>query len=233
MNATPAFGLYYLFSMPFMLLGAYDIMQTVWYNGKQKRFGYEIFLLIWLSICIFIGLLRSMSIYRANCMNLAVLLLIIRGIAYASQLFRSSWIRKSILAFYLISFCLFESYYFTAYSNTVKEMQLAGAKEALIYAVALSGDNDSDVIHVTDRLRHPQVLFYLEYPANSYMETVVWKNYPAGWLVAEQFGNFRWDTSDGYEQGIYVICSDEIADYDEAGYIITQFEACAVAFREK
>ncbi|MDE5825356.1 MAG: hypothetical protein K2H91_11840, partial [Lachnospiraceae bacterium] len=77
------------------------------------------------------------------------------------------------------SFCLFESYYFTAYRDTIKDIQLSGAKEALIYAAAMKEDSSYNVIHVTGRLRHPQVLFYLEYPTNFYMETVEWKNYPA------------------------------------------------------
>ncbi|MDE5825357.1 MAG: hypothetical protein K2H91_11845 [Lachnospiraceae bacterium] len=36
----------------------------------------------------------------------------------------------------------------------------------------------------------------------------------------------------GDKQCICVICSDEIAYYEEAGYDIIQFDACAVAFRE-
>lgn len=233
MNVIPAFGLYYLFSLPFMILGAYDLMKTVRRNGKQKRFGYEILLLLWLIICTVIGLLRSMSIYRANCMNLAVLFLIIRGSFYICQLVGNHWVRRGIPVLYLASFCLFESYYFTSYQDTIKEMQLAGAKEALTYAEAIKEESCSDVIHVTGRLRHPQVLFYLEYPTNLYIETVEWKNYPAGWLIAERFGDFRWDTDEGYKEGVYIICADEIIDYENAGYDITQFDACAVAFREE
>lgn len=231
MNGTPAFGLYYLFSMPFMLLGAYDLVKIVRRNGKQKTFGYEFFLFIWLVICTVIGLLRSMSIYRANCMNLAVLFLVIRGTYNTGQVLKRSWIQKGIFISYLAGFCLFVSYYFTKYTNTIGEMQLAGAKEALVYAAEVKDESGSDVIHVTDRLRHSQVLFYLEYPLDLYRDTVKWKNYPSGWLIAEEFGNFRWDTGEGYKQGVYVICSDEIIGYEGAGYSITQFDACAVAFR--
>lgn len=197
MSVIPVFGLYYLYSIPFVIIGTYDVIRTVWLNGKQKRFGYEIFLLIWVIICTVIGLLRSMSMHRANCMNLAMLFLLIRGSYFIGQTFRKSWIQKAIPALYLVSFCLFESYYFTAYQDTIKEMQLAGAEEALTYAVAMQEKSGSDVIHVTNRLRHSQVLFYLEYPTDSYMHTVEWKNYPAQWLEAEHFGNFRWDTGGG------------------------------------
>lgn len=197
MNAIPVFGLYYLFSAPFMLLGVYDVIKTAWVNGKQKKFGYEFFLLLWLFTCFIIGVLRSMSIYRANCMNVAVLFLIIRGSTCISKFLSNSWVRKGILALYLVSFGLFEGYYFTVYSDTIKEMQLAGAKEALAYAIAVKEESGSDVIHVTGRLQHPQVLFYLEYPTDLYMDTVEWVEYPATWLVAKRFGDFQWDTGGG------------------------------------
>ena len=232
MSVIPYFGLYYLFSLPFILIGAYDMIKTVWCNGRQKKFGYEMFLMIWLVICIAIGLMRSMSMHRANCMNLAVLFLLIRGSYRTGQAFRSPWVQRGIFVLYIAGFCLFEGYYFTAYQDTIKQMQLSGAKEALAYAAAISEESAGDVIHVTGRLRHSQVLFYSEYPADSYMETVEWKNYPSGWLEAGHFGDFWWDT-DVRTDGIYVICSDEIADYENDGYQITQFDACAVAFRKE
>lgn len=66
------------------------------------------------------------------------------------------------------------------------------------------------------------------------MDTVEWEAYPATWLVAKRFGDFQWDTGGVYDdEGIYVICSDEITDYKDAGYKITQFDACAVAVWEE
>lgn len=233
MSAIPAFGMYYLYSFLFILIGIYDVIMTVWNNRKRKQFGYEMFLLIWLMIYSVICLVNPVSMNRANGMNLAVLFLVIRGSYYAGQVLKRPWIKKSIVILYLASFCLFMNYYFTKYSDTIKEIQLAGAKEALGYAAVIKEESGSDVIHVTGRLRHSQVLFYSEYPLDLYMATVKWKNYPSRWLIAEEFGNFRWDTEMGYTNGVYVICSDEIADYEGAGYDITQFDACAVAFREE
>jgi 4-amino-4-deoxy-L-arabinose transferase-like glycosyltransferase len=233
MSVIPAFGLYYLYSMPFILIGAYDLVKTVWRNRKQKQFGYEVFLLVWIIIYIVIGVMRSVSAHRANCMSMAILFLLIRGSYYIGHIFRSVWVRRGISVLYLASFCLFMRYYFTDYPDMIKQMQLAGADEALEYAAVLKEQNSSDVIHVTARLRHPQVLFYLEYPTDLYMETVEWKNYPSGWLEAERFDFFCWDTEAGYYDGIYVINSDEMDDYEKAGYHVTQFDACAVAFREE
>lgn len=179
MSVIPVFGLYYLCSIPFILMGAYDVIKAVRDNRKQKQFGYEVFLLIWIIIYIVIGLLRLVSVHRANCMNMAVLFLLIRGSYYIGRIFRSSWVRRGISVLYLASFCLFERYYFTAYPDMIKEMQLAGADEALEYAAALKEESSIDVIHVTGRLRHPQVLFYMEYPTDLYMETAECKNYPS------------------------------------------------------
>ena len=232
MSSIPYFGLYYLYSLFFILAGGYDILKTVHHNVKQNKFGYEMFLVIWIVICIVISLFRSMSVYRANCMNLAILFLMIRGSYCIGQAFKSPRVQQGIFAVYMGSFILFMVYYFTIYPNTIKERQMAGAKEALEYAVEIQKEHTDGVIHITSKLRHPQVLFYMEYPVDLYMETVKWKNYPARWLEAEHFGDFWWNT-ENLTDGIYVICREEIADFENAGYHITQFDACAVAFREE
>ncbi len=231
MSSIPYFGLYYLYSIIFILIGGVDILKAVCCNVKQGKFGYEIFLVFWIVICIIIGLLRSMSIYRANCMNLAMLFIMIRGSYSIGYIFKNQRLQNGILAVYIGSFIMFMGYYFTLYPDTIKERQMDGAKEALEYAIEIEKEHTSGIIHVTRKLRHPQVLFYLKYPTDLYMETVEWRNYPARWLEAEHFGKFWWNTED-MTNGIYVISGDEIAIFENAGYQITQFDACAVAFRE-
>lgn len=55
------------------------------------------------------------------------------------------------------------------------------------------------------------------------------ENYPSSWLVAQQLGSFRWDTKEK-NQGVYIIFSDEIMEYEHVRYNIMQFDACAVDF---
>lgn len=232
MNAIPYFGLYYLFSLPFIIWGGCVIVKKAIQNARSKKFGYEIFLIFWIGICTAIGLVRSMSIYRANCMNMAVLILLVAGIQAFCTKISSKWCERSIVAIYFISFLAFQAYYFSGYQESIREIQLVGAKEALEYAVELREECSADKIRITGRLRHSQVLFYQEYPTDEYINTVTWKNYPAKWLSAEQFGCFLWDVDTMVHDDVYIICEDEVERFKEEGYIIKNFDFCAVAVYE-
>ena len=232
MNGTPYFGLYYLFSLPFIILGACVIVKRVIDNARNNRFGYEVFIIFWIIICTAIGLIRSMGIYRANCMNMSVLIVLVVGIYSFYTKISHVWCKRSIVALYLISFMAFQIYYFTGYQDSIREMQLAGADDALEYAVSLKETSEKNIIRITGRLRHPQVLFYQEYPTDEFIETVEWRNYPAKWISAKQFGYFLWDVDTLNYDDIYIICEDEIDRFKENGFTIRNYDFCAVAVYE-
>lgn len=224
MSVIPFFGLYYLFSLPFIISGALIIIKNAVYNLKNKLFGYDLFLLVWILIDIIISLLKSMCIHRANQLNLAVLFLIIIAI---NKMYPK--IKPFLFFIYLFAFCIFESYYFTKYQDIIKEVQLVGSKEALEYAIELYEEKEINTIRISNQIRHPQVLFYTKYPVDLYRETVEWKNYPDKWVEAERIGYFVWDTNI-LDNSIYVLTKNEIEKFKEAGYNIKQFETCYTAY---
>ncbi len=228
MNTIPYFGLYYLFSLPFMVLGGWNCLSGTIQNIKNKTFGYDIFLLFWLFICTIIGMLRSMSAYRANVMNLAVFLLVVKGVYFLCQKMNRKWMTRGLILLYITSFSIFEMYYFTVYQDDIKNIQNAGLEQALEYALDLQ--NDGEKIHVMNQIAHPKVLFYTKCPADLFQSTVRWKNYPAKWLYAEHFDCFVWD-EEQMEGNIFVICAGDMERYEAAGYQTEQFDACAVAYR--
>ena len=234
MHVSPYFGLYYLFTAPFILIGVYECIKNTVKNIRNRRFGYEAFLLFWLVICTAIGLLRSMSVYRANCMNLAVLLLAVMGINAVCGKINREAVTKSVIVTYVISFFIFEIYYFTGYQQSISRIQMEGAEDAIAYALELRDENNIDKIHITNQLRHSQVLFYQAYPTDAFRENVVWRNYPAKWVYADSFGYFVWDMDNiNTLEGIYVLSCDEVEEYENAGYTIKQFDSCAVAVYQK
>ncbi|MDE6362804.1 MAG: glycosyltransferase family 39 protein [Lachnospiraceae bacterium] len=229
MNTIPYFGLYYLFSAPFMLLGSWRCLSDTFSALKNKKFGYTIFLLFWILICAVTGTMRSMNAYRANVMNLAVLILIAKGICWLCWKFRKKWLNKILLLLYLISFVIFEAYYFTAYQEEIKDIQKAGLEQALAYALDLRSVNDIDLIHVTDSIAHPQILFYAKCPVEVFRSTVKWKNYPAKWVYAESFDCFVWDEEE-MDGEIFLISEQDLERYAKAGYQTVQFGAYGVAY---
>ncbi len=228
MNAIPGFGLYYLFSAPFIAIGVCGYIKRTIENIKNKKFGYEIIIVCWSVICLAVAVLRSMSIYRLNAMNLCVLIYLVEGIGIVCRKLKKKWIHKGILAAYVISFLAFEVYYFGPYQKDIIDIQLAGADNAIEYAMEQREQKDGALIRITNRLRHPQVLFYTKYPTDDFISEVKWKNYTDKCMNAESFGCFLWNIEE-YTDDIYIICRDEIDTFKEKGYAIKEFEACAVA----
>ncbi|MCI8973670.1 MAG: hypothetical protein HFH79_08800 [Lachnospiraceae bacterium] len=227
MNTIPYFGLYYLFSLPFVVLGGWNCLSGTYKNIKNRTFGYDIFLLFWLLNCTIIGIMRSMSAYRANVMNPAVLILVIKGIYHLCQKLNREWLTRGLILLYMASFGIFEMYYFTVYQEEIKNIQNAGLAQALEYALDLQGDGDK--IHVMNQIAHPKVLFYTECPVEVFRSTVTWKNYPSKWIYTESFDSFVWD-EEKMEGNIFLIRSEDMERYEAAGYQTEQFEACAVAY---
>ena len=171
--------------------------------------------------------MRSMSAYRANVMNPAVLILVIKGIYHLCQKLNREWLTRGLILLYMASFGIFEMYYFTVYQEEIKNIQNAGLAQALEYALDLQGDGDK--IHVMNQIAHPKVLFYTECPVEVFRSTVTWKNYPSKWIYTESFDSFVWD-EEKMEGNIFLIRSEDMERYEAAGYQTEQFEACAVAY---
>lgn len=236
MITIPTFGLYYLFSMPFMIVGGWDCLSGTIKSIKNRTFSYDFFLALWLVICTVIGIMRSMNACRANVMNLAVLILVIKGVYWLCIKFDRNWLKTGLILLYIISFSIFEAYYFTAYQEDIKDIQRVGLEQAVAYALDLQSENRTNKIHVTDDVPHPLVLFYSKCPADVFQRTVKWKNYPAKWVFAESFDCFVWDEEkEGKENRerkgeIYLISEQDIEQYAAAGYQTAQFGAYGIAY---
>lgn len=228
-NSIPYFGICYLFSLPFIIIGGIAVIKRIINN--RKKFDYGVLLLLWIFISLAIGSLRTMNIQRINYLHLATYILLAIGIERVISKFGKS-LKRIIFVTYMIGFLLFETYYFSEYQENIGEAQLAGAEQALEYSLAMFEENGYDEIVITSQLRHPQVLFYTQYPTDAFMKEVTWKNYPAGWLIADSFGSFSWnDKEELQENSIYIILAGDAESYEAAGWNVEKFDSCAVALK--
>lgn len=233
-NSIPYFGVYYLFSTPFIIIGVIKALISTVKSLRQRSFSFDFLLLAWVVVAASFAVLQKTNINRINVIHMAMFILLAKGImCFAHKI--KHYASPVLLAAYAVSFVLFECYYFTTYQDMISERQLAGADEALQYADMLYQSGDYEVIHVTGQLRHSQVLLYTQYSTDRYIEEVEWKNYPDKYLVAKSFGNYYWDDEEEalQETGIYVIRKAEAEVFDEAGYMIEPFGYCAVAYKER
>lgn len=234
-NSIPYFGVGYLFSTPFLLVGMAKIVKTIWNSIREKSFtsfSYDVLLLWWVVTAAASAVLQRTNLNRINAIHLAMFIVLAKGIVCFCTKMRYP-LQYGILALYSISFLVFEGYYFTAYQDIISERQLAGAGQALACADKFYETKKYDAIHVTAQLRHSHVLFYTQYPTDRYIEEVQWKNYPNKYLVARSFGNYYWDDEEEVldERGVYVIVREEFEEFEHAGYEILPFSYCGVAYK--
>ena len=233
-NSIPYFGIYYLFSTPFVVAGGVVAVVNAVKGFKEKRFTYDFVLIIWVFTAAMIAVLQRTNLNRSNDILLALFILLAKGLVWFCGKVKHHAMSVTVVV-YVLCFVIFEGYYFTVYQDIISRRQLAGADEALAFASKLYETDDYDYIYVTGELRQSQVLLYTQYPTEDYVYEVEWKNYPSKYLVAERFGNYYWYEEDDEkdEYGIYVIKSDETADYRQQGYSIKEFDYCAVAYMEE
>ena len=135
---------------------------------------------------------------------------------------------KAVGVIYLISFLIFEGYYFTIYQDIISENQISGADKALEYALDKKDELDVEHIFITSRLRPAQVLFYTKTPTDKYISSVTWENYPSKYLQAANFDCFTWRENDRLASEILIVLASEAEEYEQKNYDVTYFENCAV-----
>lgn len=232
-NSIPGFGIYYLFSTPISVIGFIVVVKNAVSNFKKKRFGYEAVLLIWLVSAVIMAFTQTTgtNLTRINPINPAMFILVVVGIQWIACKIRFRKAEAVAVGIYMASFLCFVAYYFTGYSDTIAQLQLEGAGEALAYAdelyeTGLYGDN----IYISGPLRHSQVLFYTQFPTDEYIDTVDQNISDNGTYNVKGFGCFAWgDLTEYGSHNICVIPSEQAQVYTSSNYKVQIFGSYAVA----
>lgn len=234
-NAIPYFGMFYLFSMPFIIWGGIRFLMKAIRKTKEKKFSYEMLFLLWILFAFFFGIVQGVNINKINNVHIPVLVLLTEGV---DRIIRSKkrFFSKGIICLYALSFICFQGYYFTIYQEQISERQLAGAKQAVTEALRLKEQKDYEKIRVPDALRHSQILFFTAWSPEDYRETVQWQEYPARWLKTSSFGCFVWENEEQTDEEpeedmIYLITKEEKEKMETAGWNVTMYEYVGVAYK--
>lgn len=231
-NATPYFGLYYLISAPFIAIGGIVYFSRMIRNSRNKKFGFEIMVLSWLFIGLCTGVVQGINVHKINYCHIPAIILWTIGADYL--LSKKKELTLLVISVYLCCLVAFMGYYFTVFQKQISERQLQGAGEAIYAAEKLFEKGNYESICPTPELRHSRVLFYSQFPTDSFREQVVWKNYPDKFLNTKSFGNFEWDDDkeDSFnENKIYILQLSEISEYIEAGWNVDIYDYVGVAYR--
>lgn len=238
-NAISYFGMYYLLTMPFVIIGFFLYVQKIFGCIKGKKFGHEFLIIMWIFASVVTGILQGINVNKINYIHIPIIILWTEGVWWiCNKLKRKAYIGKVVAVLYLLSFFCFEVFYYTGYQEEISERQLAGADKAIERALQLKDERGKEIIMVPNVLRHSQILFYTKWPLDNYLETVQWQEYPARWLKTDSFGCFEWireeETGENELENdkIYLLTVEEKEWFVEKGWHVEMYDYVGTACYE-
>lgn len=231
-NATPEFGMYYKWFLPFFVIGfvscAYHTLISL-----VKRIYDPLCLLLPQFMCsLLLGCLVYVNINRINCIHIPIISFTAIGIYQTVCFLKKRFQYIDLTAFIAIgiSFILFEHFYFTGYAGEIKEIFCSGMEDALNYAESIN--SSQSLIYVDTRLSYARVLFFRKIPADTYRSTRIQQITSDNTLWVTSFDHYRFENPDPAQNNIYIIKEDMIPVFRENDWQIEQFEHTAVAYKQ-
>ena len=258
-NAYQPYGLFYIFSLPVMMVGVFGACRQVVVDFKKGKFSFAFMLLGYSVIATCIAMVQGIDIIQINYLIITMVIYIGIGIYVFSKVcFKKEKDKAGIINLgslliiaYLVSFIFFSRSYFGDFQKRIGPCQMRGADKALDYALNLYQEKDGQShISVTPGLRHANVLFYTASSPYDFIDTVTWQNYPDKYLNTASFGPYIWEDyrnehieiEDEEEQpeplytlnpdNIYIIEKEETDQFIIQGYDVTYFQDTAVAIKK-
>lgn len=226
-NASDEFGLYYHFSLPFMVIGGLLLLKRTAVSLRKKRYDASALIVIWLLLGVIQGCLIDGSVNRLNFLHFPLILCAVTGIDGVCQALRGrlSGLRAGIAAAYAVSFALFVGFYFTGYQEKIDAWYDKGLDAALAYAQECT----EGVIRISDQIEHPKILFYGQIEPEVFRNTVVWDGEPRAFMRIESVDRYRFGIGDA-ERGVCVLPAEELGDELPEGRNVRIFDRIAVVF---
>lgn len=222
-NSAGTFGLLYLPSLPLALTGLAAALR----RSLRPRYRPEALLLINLLGGVILGALVDANVNRVNIIFIPLILLSALGLGVLCRRC-AHWLLPAAAAVYTVMFILFTAWYFTSYRQEIGVTFGEGLEQAIHAAEKHGGD-----VYVSGVVLYPQVLFYTEYPAEEFRETVKYRAYPAAFLEAESFGRWHFGFEGPEKDGTYILSLwDETGPFVEAGYELSRYGYYTVAVKE-
>lgn len=233
-NVIPEYGTYYLFTLPFLLLGLIYLINYI-RIAKSKDF-LHVFIIIWLFIALISGLIiNGVNVNRINIIFYPIIILCSLGIyALVKKIKVFSII---VLLLYIISFAGFNVSYFGDHSEVIGESFYDGFGEALNFVE----DLDYDEIYITNWTQsqdswwvsEPLTLFHHEVDALYYQGKVDLFSKDGKKLlpykIRYRYVDFRNFVIDSAAKAVYILNNHELENFQNNMFIIYSFAHYSVA----
>ena len=234
-NAMDGFGMFYLISLPFQLMGAARLLADAVRAIRERRYGWQCLVLLaaGCSVLVCLALVEG-NINRTNSLHLYTLIFIAAGVDWLARLCRRAqrlkWLPPLVAAAYACCFLFFTGVYFTGYNHQISEVFRSGVGEA----VAFIQERDFSQVAVDRSIYYPQILFYDQTPHQVYADTVEYVGEPSAFTDLAGFGRYRFgvDYTALEEDTAYLVPVEQGAAFAGDGWQTWQFEGYLVAWRE-
>lgn len=228
-NTTLFYGLFYHFSLVFIVLGIILVVKRTITEFRKKEFIAEVLVLIPLVIYFVLALLvDNINANKINGMLWPLTVCMIIGVfAVADKV--GHCIGAAMIGLYLMFFLSFGIYYMTDYRELLQAVNWYGLEDAVAFADEL----DVEHIYVAEDYSYAKVLFASEISAKEYQETVVYEKYPAAWLKVKSFGRYVMELdldASPDENAAYIIGYDHVDIFENAGFEVEAFGYSLVAY---
>lgn len=164
-NYAGRFGLYYKWGLPFALLGGIELVCRCFKCLVKRNYCPEVLFVLQFTVCLLFSCLIDTNFTKMNSIHFPILAMTVIGIRWFVGVFKNLRIRKIVMLAScfagLVSFALFEKYYFGDYRTETAECYRSGLRECVEYAEYIAGDS---TIYIYDYASHPCVLFYEQIP---------------------------------------------------------------------
>lgn len=231
-NATPKYGIFYKFGLPFVILGIAYLIKEFIKKCSKKEFSYEIFILIQIVVSILIASMTDTNINRANYFFIPLTMCMGFGIYFITTMLKKEVVNNAIiigLGIVLCYFAAFTSYYFTDYEKDIGYYFSNGVDGAIKFA-----DTFDKEIYVTNSISYPKVMYLTAVDSKEYRDTVQYKNYPNMYLDIYGFGKYHF-VDQGYEINlnyVYVVQNGDAMQFSQCGFTTKGFGNFTVCYME-
>lgn len=163
-NATPQFGLYYKFSLIFIVIGLGVSLKSIVRKENTRD------VIMWVQMMAGFALGSTIEAYfsRINIIHIPMIFFLVIGVTEVIDYFGDK-IKYIIFVAYAVSFMMFSVYYVSYHDDAIAESNYDGIGQAL----EALGEMEHGTIHVlSQEIKYPYILFYDEYPTDLFIDTV-------------------------------------------------------------
>jgi hypothetical protein len=210
-NATASFGTIFQISIPFFILGIYDVIK----DKKNLKQPIHYIFLSWLMVAILLGISSHVNINRINILFYPMIYFVVMGFYCLEKMLKVEFHKPFwifIFGIYSFTFVLFGGYYFTFFREKTKASFYSGLGDAIQY---VNKKYPNRPIFISDReINMPYIFvsFYNKIDPAEFRKTVVYRPIANnGFREVSQLGHYSFGMENSNNRAVEVLSNTELS----------------------